>query len=99
MTQQWYFSRDGKTKSGPVSAAQLKELARSGRLVPTDQLWREGLTQWMPATKVKGLFPNDQSNPPEAVAVVTADLYTSDELQPEPAQVGLLGRFKERWKK
>ena len=32
MAAQWYYSHDGKTKGGPVSAAELKALARSAVL-------------------------------------------------------------------
>jgi len=55
MGDQWYYSRGGK-QGGPVSAAQLKQLAYTGQVSPTDLLWKEGLGDWIPAAKVKGLF-------------------------------------------
>lgn len=61
----WYYTKDGKTKIGPVTAAQLKELARSGQLGPTDMVRREDMPKWMPASRVQGIFPaNDQAAPP-----------------------------------
>ena len=56
MASEWFYTRDGKTKSGPVSSAQLKALVRSGRLLPTDVVWRPGMCRWIPASGVKGLF-------------------------------------------
>lgn len=52
------------TAGGPLTPAQLKRLADSGQLSPTDLVWKEGLAQWVPAGKVRGLFP---VSPPAAV--------------------------------
>jgi hypothetical protein len=56
MANQWYYSRAGK-KEGPVSSQQLKQLAECGDLRPTDHVWKEGMAQWTPASRIKGLFP------------------------------------------
>lgn len=56
METQWYYRKDGQ-KLGPVSSRQLKELAASGQLQPTDMIWREKLPKWAEARKVQGLFP------------------------------------------
>jgi hypothetical protein len=53
---QWHYSKDGH-QQGPVSAEQLKQLASSGQLQPTDLVWKEGMAQWAEAGRVKGLFP------------------------------------------
>lgn len=58
MADEWHFVLDGK-KTGPVTASALKELARSGRLSQADLIWKEGMPQWIPAARVKGLFPTD----------------------------------------
>jgi hypothetical protein len=64
MAAELFYTRDGDINSGPVSSAQLKALARSGKLRPTDMVWREGMAKWTPGTKVKGLFnPVGQSVP------------------------------------
>lgn len=46
---------------GPVSSEQLKKLAVSGDIQPTDLVWTEGVTEWKPASRINGLFPD---NPP-----------------------------------
>ncbi|HEY7315803.1 MAG TPA: GYF domain-containing protein [Gemmataceae bacterium] len=41
MTDRWYYTHAGKTL-GPVTAAQLRQLASSGQLTPTDLIWPDG---------------------------------------------------------
>ncbi len=53
---QWYWMQDGQ-KQGPVDSEGLKERARTGKLKPTDTIWREGLLDWVRASQVKELFP------------------------------------------
>jgi len=48
----WYYTIDGQ-QHGPVSPDELRQLAASGRLKPTDMLWREGYPQWVPAGRTK----------------------------------------------
>jgi hypothetical protein len=61
MATDWYFARNDEQR-GPHSSAELKELAAIGDLRPTDLVWREGMPEWVPANKVKGLFA--ESVPP-----------------------------------
>ena len=56
MANQWYYSQQ-KQRLGPVTDQQLKQLATSGQLRPTDLVWKKGLENWVAAQKVKGLFP------------------------------------------
>ena len=56
MSREWFFSRGGK-QCGPVSAVQLAEMASSGHLSPADHVWKAGMAKWVPANKVKGIFP------------------------------------------
>ena len=56
MATAWYYSRNG-VETGPVTSRELADLARSGQLLPTDFVWKEGITEWLAAGKVKGLFP------------------------------------------
>jgi|GEM_PF-5809644 len=55
MTAEWHYSKDGQ-EHGPVSASDLKNLAKSGDLLPSDLIWKEGMAEWKPASNVKGLF-------------------------------------------
>lgn len=60
MANAWYYTRGGK-KEGPVSSQELKHLAESGQLQPTDQVWKDGMAQGVPASKIKGVFPSSQA--------------------------------------
>jgi len=55
MTDAWFVGSEGD-RSGPFSTDVLREMAASGRLAPTDLVWREGMAAWAPATSVSGLF-------------------------------------------
>src|SRR5580704_15798615 len=62
MSDQWYCSRNGK-QVGPMSEAQLRQSAAVGKLQPTDLVWKQGMGEWTPAQKLKGLFPPAAPNP------------------------------------
>jgi hypothetical protein len=51
----WYYAKAGK-QFGPVSPAELRQMAQAGELVPDDLVFQEGGTQWVSASTVKGLF-------------------------------------------
>lgn len=55
MASEWYLEHMGK-EQGPFSPSQLKKLAQSGRLLPTDLVWRDGDSKRLPASRIKGLF-------------------------------------------
>jgi hypothetical protein len=55
--REWYYTKDGRTRVGPVATDQLRTLAESRALLPTDMVMREGMRRWLPAAKIKGLFP------------------------------------------
>lgn len=63
MATEWHYSFGGE-QFGPVSAAELQELAANGCLSPNDLVWREGMSDWAPARKVRGLFPDVLPEPP-----------------------------------
>jgi len=42
-----------------VSATELKQIADHGELAAEELVWREGMEQWVPARRVKGLFDKD----------------------------------------
>lgn len=68
---EWFFARDNK-QQGPVSAAELKQLAQTGQLRQEDLVWREGMADWLPAGKVKGLFDEEAKPQPKAVSLAGA---------------------------
>lgn len=52
---QWHYSIQVK-QLGPVTGAQLRQLAERGVLCPTHLVWKEGMPDWVPATRIKDLF-------------------------------------------
>jgi hypothetical protein len=56
MSSQYFYTQNGQQR-GPVSGAQLKELADAGKIAAADYVCREGAAKWIPAGEVKGLFP------------------------------------------
>ena len=60
MSESWYYSADGREKSGPVSEPALRELAQSGGLNAGTLLWREGMAEWQPFAS---LFPPQPAAP------------------------------------
>jgi HEAT repeat protein len=66
----WYYG-DGEQRHGPVSMNELRELASSGKIQPTDLVWSRGMAEWTAASEVKGLFssqarPSLPSSPPDS---------------------------------
>ena len=71
---QWYYARNDK-QFGPISAAELKQLADSGQLSPDDLLWREGMDSWATAINLRGLFTSEATaNTPTAEQSATISL-------------------------
>ena len=60
MAQQWYYEKDG-IQHGPVTSQQLKQLAVSGELQPSDSVCRDGRDERKPAKAVKGLFAEESA--------------------------------------
>jgi len=56
LTAQWYYGRKGQ-QLGPITEAQLRQLAASGQLLQTDSVWKKGMAQWVKAGQIKELFP------------------------------------------
>ncbi len=52
---QWHC-KIGDRQYGPISTRELKELADTGKLQPTDLLKKDGTTSWAHASAVRGLF-------------------------------------------
>jgi uncharacterized protein DUF4339 len=56
MPRLWRYKRDGQ-EFGPVTPDDLKMLAKSQRLGPTDLVCKDGTNHWFPARGIQGLFP------------------------------------------
>ena len=55
MASRWYYSKDAVVH-GPVGTADLRRLASSGGLLPSDLIRKVGMKSWVPASAAKGLF-------------------------------------------
>ncbi|QOV89390.1 DUF4339 domain-containing protein [Humisphaera borealis] len=51
---QWYYSVDG-AQQGPVALEQISQWATAGQFDGQTLVWREGMSQWLPAAKVPEL--------------------------------------------
>ena len=56
MASTWLSTRDGRTMEGPWTSKELKRLAATGQLLPSDSVRRVGAGKLMLARRVKGLF-------------------------------------------
>lgn len=72
MGRQYFYSHGGRVV-GPLSSAKLREHASSGKLLPTDVVWRLGELKRVPATEVKGLFR--KAAPAASQAERTAEVW------------------------
>ena len=69
METQWYYMQDDE-QCGPLSSKQLIALVQTGELTPAHMIWKEGLSGWIPAGSISGLFKEQQES---AEAVVVSD--------------------------
>lgn len=71
----WYYIENDQQR-GPVSGAELAELARQGTVRPETFVWREGLSEWQPYGQVTPTSASSNLPPPkvtEAAAVPVPD--------------------------
>lgn len=70
-----YYSQNNE-RYGPFTSDDLKKLAASGQLQPSTLIWRDGMAEWQPAHRVKGLFPQSSpshTNPPPLQSSAPSD--------------------------
>jgi len=60
----WFYTPDNKQRVGPLTTAQLRQHASKGTLRPEYMVMCEGIGKWMPASTVKGLFPESAAARP-----------------------------------
>lgn len=56
-TPEWFYLVRGQ-EHGPITSSELRDLAASGRLSPSDSIRRTDMAAPVPASRVKGLFPS-----------------------------------------
>jgi hypothetical protein len=69
MTMRSFYIRIAGEEQGPVGAAELRQLVRSGVLTRSDHVRESESTQWLPATKIRGAWPEDQTFSPASPPV------------------------------
>lgn len=63
---EWHYLQNGQ-QSGPVLGSQLRQLAASGHLRPSDMVWKNGMPGWASADSIQNLFqPRPPQSPPPA---------------------------------
>lgn len=67
MASKWFYV-ENDNEVGPVGSAVIKQKVREGVIGPEDEVWKEGLPDWVPARKIKGLFPPGGAVPPPVPA-------------------------------
>src|SRR5688572_26669959 len=82
-SQTWYFARGG-VQTGPVSFAQLAEAVRAGQCGPNDLVWREGMSNWQPASSVAGLFDQNETPTAKDESGETAPAFEASPQHPAP---------------
>jgi hypothetical protein len=56
---EWYVvssTAQGPQRQGPMPLPQLQQLAANRQLAPETLVWKEGMTEWVPAGSVRELF-------------------------------------------
>ncbi len=84
----YYFSQNGET-SGPISEADLQARVAAGSLLPTVNVWREGMAGWLPYNQVS---PAAAAPPPFRVHVTPVVAAGPMSAQPEYAAADLEDR-------
>lgn len=99
MSEQWHYIR-GNKQLGPVSAADLKQLASGGQLSPTDMVWNEGTPNWVPAANIQGLFASGAvgTAPPVPAGSPLHPSAANPVSPPPPSPASPPGRFWTREK-
>lgn len=79
---QWYYSKSG-TQLGPVEEGELRAKLASGEISQADLVWRDGMTDWLPVSKVNELMMVARPAPPSAPPMggVTQSPYSPPQSQ------------------
>ena len=83
MSRAWYYAKNNE-RLGPVPLAELRSLIAKGGLQPSDLVWSEHLPGWVPARKVRELFPSQPADSVPGVRVPRS--RTTPAKPPAPAR-------------
>jgi hypothetical protein len=74
--QRWFYAKDNQP-FGPLTLGELRELADTQFLAPSQLVWTEGMPDWVPAGTLPVLFPPAPTPTPDAPgAPVRIEYYT-----------------------
>ncbi len=73
---QWYYSKNG-TQLGPVEEGEIRAKLAAGEISPTDLVWRDGMPDWLVATRVAEFATLAQTSVPPALGGVINSPYSS----------------------
>lgn len=82
---QWFYSDAQKKQQGPLSFAQLQQLAAVGQIQPDSLVWNESMPNWTPAAEVSGLLPEGAA--PSAPASQSTNPYATPATSTAPQAV------------
>lgn len=86
---QWFYSKNG-TQLGPVEESELRAKLASGEVAKVDLVWREGMTDWLPAAEVAELATlTAVTAAPPAIPPVSADVVNSPYAPPVSSGYGV----------
>lgn len=88
----YYYSRDRQTREGPVSFAELQDLARRRVVRPDHLVWTDGMGEWVAAERVPGLVEGGPPPIPTVPPVVPGEVRTHPDAR-EPVYAGFWLRF------
>ena len=96
MQRSWYYSKDRTERQGPGSTDELRELLRRG-LLPADALvWREGMSDWTPASEQAELSATASEDiaasatPPPPPTTATSTTPAQPAATPQPPVAGTI---------
>src|SRR5262249_37838662 len=101
MAESWHVAK-GKTKLGPFSREQLKQLAGTGELARRDMVLLAGSGKWVAAISLDGLFGSPE-RPPTASPKLQSDrtvaraMVTAPQRGPRPAPEPKAVRPPAKW--
>lgn len=84
---QWFYSVSEERK-GPVSGEGLRKLLETREIPLASSLWKEGMTDWVPASSIAELQPSPYASP---ALVTVPDIHSGD--MPEGSQIRPWVRF------
>lgn len=84
MPRPWHYAKDGR-QAGPVSESELQDLIASGKLQPSDLVWKQGMESWtsVQATSIQQPTVHASARPQQRASFVQAlklaDLFLGKE--------------------